>query len=104
MSIHSQKKKNNLEERFQKLQQQVYGAPQASDLVMVSSTKKGFTFNATSAQSFNSKLRASSDITYLNSNLIKITLLSSVAIGSQLLLYYLSKNHYINLNFLNIGF
>lgn len=93
MSIH-QTKKETSDKKLQKIHEQLHG--------------KGNSLNISSKFTYNSHLNttkpisntAVTDIAYLNHSLIKIFILSFLALGAQLLLFYLEQNHYINLNFL----
>lgn len=104
MGIQSSKRKDNVEKKFEKLHQQVYGKTAVSKAQSAIPTKNSFTFNANIASKLHSNPATSSDIANLSHSLKKILILSSIAIGAQFLLFYLIQNHYINLNFLNIKF
>ncbi len=83
MSIQQSKKQSDLEKRLKILRQQVYGKEQVSGIRYPVSSEKDST---------------TSDITYLNQDLLKILAFSSVAIGAQIILFFLTRNHVINLN------
>ncbi len=74
------KKQSDLEKRLKLLRQQVYGKIETPEI----------------SKSTHS---ASADITYLSPDLIKILTLSSLAIGIQVILFLLVRNHILNLNF-----
>ena len=82
MAIHRTYTQSDLEKRLQVIRKQVYGK---TPLVSSSSLK-------TSPQS-------NSDITYLRHDLIKISILTSLALGSQIVLFYLVQNNILKLNF-----
>jgi len=71
----------DLEKRLRLLRQQVYGKEIVS---------RGETAKSTSDHT---------DIIYLYQDLTKIGLLATLAIGIQIILFILTKNHILNLNF-----
>ena len=77
MAIHETKKKTALEKRLMLLRQQVYGSEQSKPTIQA----------------------VSSDLSYLYQDLTKIALYTSFAIGIQIALFILTKNHILNLNF-----
>ncbi|MBI2330089.1 hypothetical protein HYU94_01755 [Candidatus Daviesbacteria bacterium] len=80
MAIHQTKHQSDLEKRLQLLRRQVYGKEfRVKDKIITDS---------------------STDISFLNQDLFKIFTLSSLAIGAQIILFFLLKNHILNLNFL----
>jgi len=70
MAIQQQKKQSDIEKRLELLRKQVYGKKE---------------FSVKSAVTTNS----SSDLTYLHKDLLKILVFSSLAIGIQLILFFL---------------
>lgn len=103
MSIQQTKRQSDLEKRLQILRRQVYG--RAED-------KKRDVRNAKVEKEIGSESRKiplqhptsnfesfRTDISYLHQDLLKILLFSSLAIGIQVILFILSKNHILNLNF-----
>lgn len=86
MAIEQTKKQSDLEKRLNLLRQQVYGKKQ------VLREETPITHNT------NYKLH-NTDLTYLHQDLFKILAFSAVAIGAQVILFFLSKNHILNLNF-----
>ncbi|TSC86327.1 MAG: hypothetical protein G01um10147_939 [Microgenomates group bacterium Gr01-1014_7] len=94
MAIQQTKKQSDLEKRLRLLRQQVYG----KDKFRVQSSE----FRIKDEISTNYKLQTtnfSSDISYLHQDLLKISLLAGSALGLQIILFILSKNHILNLNF-----
>lgn len=86
MAIQLSKKQSDLEKRLKILHNQVYG-------------KNQFTVNSSQ---FTAKDKVSAnlaDVTYLRQDLLKILLLSALAIGAQIILYFLLQKHLLNLNF-----
>ncbi len=96
MAIHQTKKQTDLEKRLRLLRQQVYGQNTSR------SEDQTFRYPDTLAKSGTPKSSESfrSDITYLRQDLFKILTLSTLAIGIQLALFFLSENHILNLVFL----
>ena len=94
MAIHQTKKQSDLEKRLRLLRQQVYGKVQPSVVSVQLSEKKEF-------KSEDRRLTTESyaDMTYLRQDLLKIFILAGSALGLQIILYILSKNHILNLNF-----
>ncbi|MDO8638848.1 MAG: hypothetical protein Q7R43_04690 [Candidatus Daviesbacteria bacterium] len=86
MAIQLSKKQSDLEKRLKILHNQVYGK---SQLTVDSSQLSVKSKDSTNL----------SDITYLHQDLLKILALSSLAIGGQIILYFLLQKHIVNLNF-----
>ncbi len=84
MAIHETKKKTDLEKRLKLLRQQVYGLEQSKPVTRSVRT---------------SDVSVLSDLTFLYQDLAKIGLLASLAIGIQLILFFLIRNHILNINF-----
>lgn len=82
MAITESRKKSDLEKRLKILRQQISGKEKVSGIQYHVSSEK-----------------INTDITYLSNDLTKILILSSLAIGMQLILFFLLKNHILNLNF-----
>lgn len=93
MSIH-QTKKDTADKKLQKIQEQLHGKQ--------IHYQDSFSFKATTDVPKISSNNQVSDIKYLHQSLIKISIISFLAIGIQILLFYLQQNHYINLNLFNI--
>lgn len=118
MAIQRTKQPSDLEKRLQLLRRQVYGkGPEglrklrepesqhirgsdrlefrSSDITGTPShsvpTESGYSFSG------NGSFRT--DISFLHQDLLKILILASFAIGAQIVLFILSKNHILNLNF-----
>ena len=87
MAITESRKQSDLEKRLKILRQQVNGRKE---------------FRVESKIIANHKLQTanfSSDLTYLGYDLGKILILSTIAIGVQLMLFIFLKNHMLNLKF-----
>lgn len=101
MAITESKKQSDLEKRLRLLRQQVYG--KSSDEPKSSPNEKVSTYqmnnNQLSSIPSNHTESFKSDITYLHQDLFKVLTLSSVAIGIQLILFFLLRNHILNLKF-----
>ena len=82
MAIHRTHTQSDLEKRLQVIRKQVYGKT-----LLV---KSG---------SLETNPQSNSDITYLRHDLIKISILTSLALGSQIVLFYLVQNNVLKLNF-----
>ena len=100
MAIQQSKKQSDLEKRLQLLRKQVYGGSknQSSATSYQLSDKKQE--KSDDLRPTTDSYSAISDLTYLHQDLLKIMTFSSLAIGVQLLLFFLLKNHILNLNFL----
>lgn len=111
MAILQTKKQSDLEKRLKILRQQIYGKEIAKTrMTQKYSDKKepdsvgtegrktsrsdALTIRYSDPPSNSESFR--SDITYLRGDLAKISLLASVALGIQVLLYFLIKNHILN--------
>lgn len=81
MALLQSKKHSDLEKRLKLLRQQVYGKVEGANQTQVDYS-------------------ASADINYLSSDLFKILTLSSLAIGIQVILFLLVRNHILNINFI----
>lgn len=89
MAIQLSKKQSDLEKRLKLLHQQIDGKKD------VSSAPSGARYQVSS----NSHVIHTTDVVYLQQDLLKILTLSSLAIASQIALYYLLQHHILNLNF-----
>lgn len=95
MPIQQNKKQSDLEKRLKLLRQQVYGkGTNELEYRDSSKPKDSATFNS-GVNSSNSK---NLDLTYLSHDLMKIFILSTIAIGAQIVLFILTKNRLLNLN------
>jgi len=94
MAIQQTKRQSDLEKRLQLLRRQVYGKEE---------DKKSSVYSLPSTEIAEVGSRKSevgiSDITYLHQDLLKILTLSSLAIGAQIIIFFLLKNHILNLVF-----
>jgi|GEM_PF-1637270 len=105
MAIIQTKKQSDLEKRLLLLRKQVYG--KGLENRYVSKTKNQpvnesdtLTYRHTETPIHRTTdTLTSSDITYLYKDLLKIILFSSFAIGIQVILFFLLKNHILRINF-----
>lgn len=98
MSIHQLKKQSDLEKRLRLLRQQVYGKdPDRSEKSDIRVIPTHQSTNTSTHQNTNTQVM--SDTVYLYQDLFKIGILTSFAIGVQVILFFLTKNHILNLNF-----
>lgn len=97
MAVYTLRKTSDIEKKLKILRQQMYGkdSMQSSDISLQTSDK---TKKTDDRQPMIDR-HFVSDTTYLYKDLSKIGLLSFLAIGSQLFLFFLIKNHVLNLNF-----
>ena len=102
MAIQQTKKQSDLEKRLMLLRRQVYGKePDKSDKIrdhQQTGKSENLAFRYTETQ-ISSGTPISSDLAYLRHDLLKILIFSSFAIGAQIVLFFLLKNHILNLNF-----
>lgn len=97
MAIQQTKRQSDLEKRLQLLRHQVYGK---DEKVSYQASRPLSNSENSIAQSPNSSIaETSSDLNYLHQDLLKILTLSSLAIGAQIILLLLLKNHVLNLTF-----
>jgi len=95
MAIHESKRQSDLEKRLKLLRQQVYGKSSENSKKL---RKPVFRLpDLSGTLSHSGSLRT--DISYLYHDLTKIGIFASLAIGVQIILFVLIKNHIINLNF-----
>ncbi len=101
MAIHQSKHASDLDKRFRQLRTQLYGKQQSSqgNSENIKASVYSISSVATQGRSQERGTLLISDMENLNKSLKKIALLSSLAIGSQLLLYFLVTKEMINLNF-----
>lgn len=92
MAIQLSKKQSDLEKRLKLLHNQVYGKSQSSAISYQLSDKKKSDDRGLTTESY-------SDIVYLQKDLLKIFTLSSLAIASQIILFFSLQRHILNLNF-----
>lgn len=92
MAIHLDKKQSDLEKRLRLLRRQVYGKQLSAISYQTSDENNKSGDRQLTTESY-------SDIFYLYQDLFKIIILSSIAIGTQIILFFLSRNHILNLNF-----
>ncbi len=93
MAIQQTKRQSDLEKRLQLLRRQVYGKnPDRSDEIRKSE-------NLSMSISSDPPTHRPTDLTYLHQDLLKILIFASFAIGGQAILFFLLKNHILNINF-----
>ncbi len=95
MAITESRKKSDLEKRLKILRRQISVREKVSDIQYSVSSQK----IATDQIPQNSGNLPGTDLAYLSHDLTKILMLSSAAIGFQFILFFLLKNHLLNLNF-----
>ncbi len=100
MSIRRTKQISPAEKRFKQLQQQIYGKQREINSNQVVSTPPRSNYSFDSSTPSIPVSKTTSDSTYLKHDLLKIVILSTLAIGTELVIYFLNQNHYLNLNFL----
>lgn len=97
MAIQQTKRQSDLEKRLQLLRHQVYGKDSEELRKTQINQKVSGTPISSDVPSRSESFR--SDISYLHQDLLKILTLSSLAIGAQIILLLLLKNHMLNLTF-----
>lgn len=95
MAIHQTKKNTDLEKRFLRISQQLAGK-QVIQTPKAESGSGKFSFSANPSYTQKSQV-IESDFVYLQKSLVKITFLTALAIGSQVLLYLLTTNHILKI-------
>lgn len=91
MAILQTKRQSDLEKRLKLLRQQVYGrGPENSERLR--KPDRSETGTPISSESFRT------DISYLYHDLSKIGIFATLAIGAQIILFILMKNHIVDLN------
>lgn len=101
MAIEATKKLSDLEKRLSLLRQQVYGKETVSSIKYQEVSKKATDIKSARATTYHlPPTNSASDTTYLYQDLFKISILASCAIGAQLILFILTKNHILNINFI----
>ncbi len=106
MAIHQTKQTSDIEKRLRLLRQQVYGKSSEDTENLVypkvrisdSQISDAPIYRHTDSQSHSESFRT--DITYLHQDLLKISLLASLALGAQIILFYLSQNNFLRINLL----
>jgi len=99
MAIQQTKRQSDLEKRLQILRRQVYGkSPERTTETKMSETPT-HRYTDTLHRPTDAPTNRTTDLTYLNQDLLKILIFSSLAIGAQIVLFFLSKNQIINLKF-----
>lgn len=103
MAIHQTKKQSDLEKRLKLLRQQVYGKAQDNRSVVRGEKSHISALSALVVSAVEPvegpHPTSHTDVSYLYQDLLKIGIFASVAIGVQIILFILSKNHILNLNF-----
>lgn len=99
MSVHRAHKQSDLEKRLKLLNTQLYGKSSVSQRVSESVSQK-HTVSATDPlihRSTDTPIHRSADTTYLGHDLTKIAILSSLAVGVQLVLHFALSNNLLKL-------
>ncbi len=97
MAILETRHQTDLEKRLQLLRRQVYGKQEFR--VKDKLTTNYPPANATHSVAGGPTTNLLSDLSYLHKDLLKILIFASVAIGAQAILFFLLKNHLLNINF-----
>lgn len=95
MAITESGKKSDLEKRLRILRQQIYG--KNSEYIIPKRSEKMTSIQISSNLPVSNALQL--DIPYLYKDLFKILTFSSIALGAQLILFLLTKNQILNINF-----
>lgn len=99
MAVYTLKTTSDIEKRLKILRQQLYGKEDIKSSAIKYSAKRDDRRPTRLADGSMSDDYFVSDTAYLYKDLAKIGLFSSLAIGSQLVLFFLIQNHVLNLNF-----
>ncbi len=102
MAIHQTKGKSDLEKRFKALRAQVYGQYHPTGQTPNTPSQSVYSISAVAKKiedQATAKTAAVSDTQHLYSSVTKIALLVSIAIGAELLLYFMTKSKIIHLGF-----
>ena len=91
MAIQESKKQTDIEKRLSLLRNQLYGK--------VPLQKNKYSGNLVSSSLQNRSTTITSDAAYLYQDLLKIGIFASLALGIQIVLFFLIKNHVLNLKF-----
>lgn len=95
MAIHQNRHQSDLEKRLRILHQQVHG----KNPDKIRSNLKISLTNKTSLTHQNTDIGTNSDLSYLYQDLFKISILSTLALGAQAILFLFLKNNSLNINF-----
>ncbi|MBU1000216.1 hypothetical protein KKE78_02355 [Patescibacteria group bacterium] len=105
MVIQQSKKQSDLEKRLQLLRRQVYGKGLKNQKASTSvnqkiTSSKTPTYQVADMPTHKSNgIQISSDLAYLNQDLLKILLFASCTIGAEIILFMLIRNNILTLNF-----
>ncbi len=100
MAILQTKKQTDLEKRLKVLRQQIYGKTANQKVNTLVKQKGEFTHQYTDSQVHKSNTEVGrNDISYLYQDLFKIGILATCALGIQIILFFLIRNHILVLNF-----
>jgi len=105
MAIIAQKRHSDLEKRLKLLRQQIYGKAEEKRIEKDVKLENEGENNKSqiplqySASNLPNPTSIQTDISYLYHDLVKIGLLASLALGIQLILFFLMKNQIIHLKF-----
>lgn len=95
MSINSQKKQSDLEKRFKQMQSQFYG----KETLKLSPSNFVIPENLKSVPSSKNLNFVSSDLEFLYRDLTKIFILSMMAFGIQIVIFYLFQNNILRVSY-----
>lgn len=96
MSIQRTVKQSDLEKRLKLLHRQVYGRPSSDTPAHRPTTT--LTYRNADIPTQHSTIFTASDVAFLRQDLLKILLFSSLAIGIQIVLFFLMKNNILTIN------
>lgn len=99
MSIRRTHQTSDAEKKLKQLQQQIYGKSVDLGTNQLQEKQRQYSLNQTTINNAASTKTMPSDLAYLKIDLIKIALFSFLAIGAELLIYFLSSKHIINLSY-----
>lgn len=95
MAIQQTKKQSDLEKRLQILRRQVYEKERiVQSASQINSDKIEYNVQSTKTKNYEPRtMNSHTDLTYLYKDLTKILVLSTLAIGGQIVLFFLLQNH-----------
>jgi len=102
MAIHESKHSSDLDKRFRQLRQQIYGKQSPSQPGPDSTKSSVYSISSVAEKiedQAGTKTAVISDMQHLYSSVTQIALLTSIAIGAELLLYFMTKSKIIHLGF-----
>lgn len=100
MAIQETKRQSDLEKRLQSLRRQVYGrGTESQQSAKTEGPINKFSLSNIPMHKAPVSNQAISETAFLRQDLFKILTFSSVAIGAQLIIFFILKNHILNINF-----